>query len=105
MRAIVGWLEALPIQDTTAVVAVLAGLTTAAVWSISRRPYLRWSVALVGPFVIAAALYSLPALLDVTASEDGSWTGLFISIWGAAGVTASLLVALAWTLTPRRRGT
>jgi len=102
MHAIVGWLEGLPIQGTTAAVAVLSGLITATVWSLSRRSLLRWSAALVGPFVIADALYRLPALLDATASEDGSWRGLFIAIWGIAGLTASVLVALAWTLTSRR---
>jgi len=67
-------------------------------------------VALAGPFIIAAALYSLPALLECTGpealqcrAEYGSWAGLFIAIWGVAGVGVSLLVAFVWMLTTRRR--
>jgi len=101
MRAIIVWLEGLPIQGTAAVVALLSGVITATVWSMSRRPHWRWSVALMGPFVVAAALYTLPALLEATASDYGGWRGLFIAIWGGAGVATSLLVALAWTFIGR----
>jgi hypothetical protein len=105
MRAIVSWFERLPIQSTTAVVAVLSGLVTTAVWAISRRSHHRWPAALAGPFIIAAALYSIPASLADPAgrAEYGSWAGLFIAIWGVAGVGVSLLVAFVWMLTTRRR--
>ena len=94
------WLQQLDIFGTTTVVAVLSALTSVAVCAMSRRAFLRWSAAVVGPFIIAAALYYLPT----GPAEHGSWAGLFISIWGVAGALASLLVVFLWTIMTRRSG-
>jgi hypothetical protein len=94
------WLQHWDIFGTTTVVAVLSGLVAMAVCAMSQRAFLRWSAALFGPFIIAAALYYLPT----DPVESGSWAGLFISIWGVAGTLVSLLVVFLWTITTRRSG-
>jgi len=102
MRPISSWLEALPFEATTTIVAVLSGLLTTAVWTVSRRVRVRWSITLVGPLLVAAALYSVPVLSGANNPDYGSWAPLFIGIWGAVGVGTSVLVASVWTLIARR---
>jgi hypothetical protein len=102
MRPIVVWLQSLPIQATTAIVATLSALVTLVVWVRARRGAVRWTVVLAGPFLVAAVVYYLPVFLDAHA-DYGSWTGLFIGIWGTAGVAASVVVALVWTALSRGR--
>jgi hypothetical protein len=98
----VRFLEGLSIRATTVIVAVLAGLLTAAVWSISQRPHVRWWTAVIGPFIVAIAFYSLPVLFAEESSEYAHWAGLFIATWGAAGLVTSLVIGFVWTLANRR---
>jgi hypothetical protein len=96
------WLEGLPLQGTAAIVAVLSGVLTAAVLTVSRRSPVRWAVTLAGPVIVAVGFYSLPTLTEATPSDNGSWPGLLIGIWSAAGVATSLLVTSVWTLLTTR---
>jgi len=108
MRQISDWLEGLPFQATTTIVAVLSGLLTTAVWTVSRRASVRWSTTLVSPFLVAAALYSVPVLFGglsgASTAEYGSWAVLIIGEWGFVGCATSLLVASVLTLMTRRAG-
>lgn len=103
MRSLLGWLSGLPIEGTTAFVAGLATLLTVLVWSATRNRTMRWAAVLVGPFAVAWCVYSLPARYGTDPSELAAWAGVFISIWGLAGLCASTLLALLWTLLTRKR--
>jgi predicted membrane protein len=103
MRSLLDWLSGLPIRGTTAFVAGLATLVTALVWSATRNRTVRWTAVLVGPFAVAWCVYSLPTRYGADRSELAAWEGVFMSIWGLAGLCASTVLALFWNLLTRRR--
>jgi hypothetical protein len=69
----VAWLQSLPIQGTTAIVATLSALVTLVVWVRARRGAVRWTAVLAGPFFVAAVVYYLPVFLDAPAPDYGSF--------------------------------
>ena len=54
---------------------------------------LAWAVALIAPVVVAYVLYWMPVWVRGQSSdaEYSAWEGLVLSVWGSAGVLASVL--------------
>ncbi len=103
MRSLIGWLEGLPIQGSTAFVVALAVLLTLVVCSITRNARMRWTAVVAGPFALAGCVYSLPLLFGADPSEQAAWAGVFIGIWSISGLCASALATLLWTVVTRER--
>jgi hypothetical protein len=101
MRTMIEWFEELSLAETSACVAALSALVTVFVWATFRRRYVRWSAILVGPFLVGAGVYSLPVWIGADPAEYSHWAGLFIGVWGLAGVCASAFTGIVWTVLNR----
>ena len=73
------------------VVAALSALIALAYLPI-RSSAMRWGLALLTPFVLAWAIYSMPVWMGADPSEYSVWAVLFVVLWGGAGALASSLV-------------
>ena len=101
MSALLEWFEGLSLSQTSAVAGALSALVTVFVLATFRRE-LRWPAVLVGPFLVAAILYSLPVWIGADSEEYSRWAGVFIAVWGLSGVCVSALILIIWSLLSRR---
>ena len=72
-------------------IAVCSALVTG-LWRCVFRNWTSWLAALVVPFFLASCLYWIPVWHSTHSAEDSNWAGLFIGVWGLAGVAASAVV-------------
>ena len=89
-------LESLSLGSGSAVVAVCSA---ALAWPLSRvRPVIvRWLGAVVAPFALAYLLYWSPVWLGSSdVAQYSAWQFLVVGVWFLAGVTAAVVVILAF---------
>jgi len=91
MRSVFAWFEMLPLWGNTAIMAALSALIAFAYLPI-RSGAIRWALALLTPFVLAWAVFSMPVWKGVNPSEYSFWAIYFVILWSGAGALASSVV-------------
>jgi hypothetical protein len=87
------FVESLSLQSGAVIVAVVSGLCAIG-WSRLESRSVTWTVSLVTPIVIAAALYWFPVFLGAPSTEYSAWAVIFIAPWSVAGAAAAALVVV-----------
>jgi hypothetical protein len=102
VTTIAGWLGSLPSPAIYALVTTLSAAVAALCLRIRQR-MLRWTLAVVVPFVIAWCTYWAPVWAGRDPSEYGPWAPLFIVPWGLCGVVGAALVFVVKRAATRSR--
>lgn len=59
---------------------------------------------LFGPYVLSFSLYWILAIFEGKSSEHGSWSGIFIYPWAAAGIISMLIGLFVFSRVKERKG-
>jgi predicted membrane protein len=101
LERLLGWFETQPIHITTLVVVSMSA-AVALLW-VPIQSRLKWTLALVSPFLVAWCVYWTPVWMGANPSEYSAWWGVFLMVWGIPGALASLAVVYVGNTLNRRR--
>jgi hypothetical protein len=96
------WLETQPLHVTTLIVVSMSAVA-ALLWGRIQSKLEKWTLALVGPFLIAWCLALMPVWFGAQSSEYGTWWPVLVMLWGIPAAFVSMgVVYLGDRLTRRR---
>ena len=92
-RAIIDFFDSLGLGYGSALIAGLSALVACITARLLLRP-VRWTLAIVIPFVLSYCCYWMPVWLGRPPDQDSSWEPIGVGFFWFAGLLASLVVTL-----------